>query len=242
MSVRALTVFGKKLKNIKKIILVVDFHQAQTTNERETEVNMPEAKHITRPSQYASSEDFCRIFHEDMNGLYLLSFLLTADRAKAEQCFVSGLEDSVQGNHVFKEWARSWARRTIIQNAVRVINPRSTEGSGYSSSASVNGNDKTPLADQQVEIAAVLRLEPFERFVYVMMVLEHYSDQECSVLLGCARRDVLAARTRALQQLGSAMEVHYQAAPNASSEEPVTPDRYRSVLELPVAPRLATSA
>jgi len=202
---------------------------------------MPEAKHITRPSQYASNEDFCRIFHEDMNGLYLLSFLLTADRAKAEQCFVSGLEDSVQGNHVFKEWARSWARRTIIQNAVRMMNPRPTEARGYSS-ASVNGNDTTLLAGQQLEIAAVLRLEPFERFVYVMTVLEHYSDQECSVLLGCARRDVLAARTRALQQLGSAMEVQYQTAPNVSSEEPVTPDRYRSVLELPVAPRLATTA
>src|SRR5260370_20270317 len=132
---------------------------------------MPETKQITRPSQYASSEDFCRIFHADMNELYLLWFLLTADRAKAEQCFVSGLEDSVQGNHVFKEWARSWARRTIIQNAVRVINPRPAGESGYSSSASVNGNDKTLLAGQQMEIAAVLRLEPFERFVYVMTVL-----------------------------------------------------------------------
>lgn len=203
---------------------------------------MPEAKHITRPSQYASNEDFCRIFHEDMNGLYLLSFLLTADPAKAEQCFVSGLEDSVQGNHVFKEWARSWARRTIIQNAVRMINPRPTAARGYSSLASVNGNDTTLLTGQQMEIAAVLRLEPFERFVYVMTVFEHYSDQECSVLLGCARRDVLAARTRALQQLGSAMEAQYQAPPKASFEEPVTPDRYRSVLELPVAPRLATTA
>ena len=203
---------------------------------------MPEAKHITRPSQYATTTDFCRIFQEDMNDLFLLSFLLTADRAKAEQCFVSGLEDSVQGNHVFKEWARSWARRAIIQSAVRMINPRPTEGRGYSSSASVNGNETTVLAGQQMEIAAVVRFEPFERFVYVMTLLEHYSDQECSVLLGCARRDVLAARTRALQQLGSALEVQYQGAPNAGSEGPVTRDRYHSVLELPVAPRLATSA
>lgn len=189
---------------------------------------MPETKKIT---PYASSADFCRIFQEDMNDLYLLSFLLTADRTKAEQCFVSGLEDSVQGNHVFKEWARSWARRAIIQNAVRVIDPRPAEGSRYSSSAPVN-DEKTLPAGHPVEIAAVLQLEPFERFVYVMVVLERYSDQDCSVLLGCARRDVLAARVRALQQLGTAMEVHYKPVPNAS-EEP--PERYGSLLELPVA-------
>jgi hypothetical protein len=199
---------------------------------------MPKAKHITRPSQYASREDFFRIFQEDMNGLYVLSFLLTADRAKAEQCFVSGLEDSVQGNHVFKEWARSWARRTIIQNAVRMINPRPN---GRLSTPSAENSDKLPPAEP-IEIASVLALEPFERFVYVMTVLEHYSDQECSVLLGCVRRDVLAARTRALQQLATAMEAQYQATPNASSQEPVTLDRYRSVLELPLALRLATTA
>jgi len=39
---------------------------------------------------YAGARDFCRIFAEEMNGLYQLAFLLTADPAKAEQCFVSG--------------------------------------------------------------------------------------------------------------------------------------------------------
>jgi hypothetical protein len=38
----------------------------------------------------------------------------------------------------------------------------------------------------KVETAAVLRLEPFERFVYVTSVLERYSDLDCSVLLGWA--------------------------------------------------------
>src|SRR5271166_4326506 len=77
-----------------------------------------------KSTPYATSANFCRVFQEDMNGLYLLSFLLTADREKAEQCFVSGLEDSVEGSPVFKEWARSWARRAIVRNAVRVIDPR----------------------------------------------------------------------------------------------------------------------
>src|SRR5229473_2039025 len=215
--------------------MAVDSHEAQTTNQCKTEVTMPEAKQIARPKPYASKADFGQIFHEDMNGLYLLAFLLTADREKAEQCFVSGLEDAVDGRPVFKEWARSWARRAIIQNAVRVINPRPVEGNGRSRSPSVNGNGQPLSAELPVEIAAVLGLEPFERFVYVMTVLERYSDQDCSVLLGCARRDVLAARVRTLQQLGSAMEVHYKPVPNASPEEPATQERYSSLLELPVA-------
>jgi hypothetical protein len=182
---------------------------------------MPETKHIKSPMPYASSADFRRIFDEDMNGLYLLSFLLTADHEKAEQCFVSGLEDAVSGNPVFKEWARSWARRVIIQNAVKVINPRPVKGSAHSSPVSVNSNGKTLPAEKQLEITAVLGLEPFERFVYVMTVLERYSDQDCSLLLGCARRHVLDARSRALQQIGSVVEWHLQQPPTADPQEPV---------------------
>src|ERR1700683_5164328 len=176
---------------------------------------MPGVKQITRPKPYASSDDFRRLFDEDMKSLYLLSFLLTADREKAEQCFVSGLEDAVEGNPVFREWARSWARRVIIVNAVRAINPRPREENGRSSSTSISSQSKAP-AGEQVEIATILPLEPFERFVYVITVLERYSEQECSVLLGCARQDVVAARTRAFGQIGSAMASHSRQPPPAS--------------------------
>jgi hypothetical protein len=192
---------------------------------------MSETKHINNPMPYASNGDFQRIFHEDMNGLYLLSFLLTADHEKAEQCFVSGLEDAVNGNRVFKEWARSWARRVIIKNAVKVINPRPVDGIAHSRPVSVNSNGKALPAEHQVEIAAVLGLEPFERFVYVMTVLEGYSDQDCSLLLGCARRDVITARSRALQQTGSVIESHFQRPLTANHETPVLDDLGSSAFE-----------
>jgi hypothetical protein len=67
---------------------------------------MREQKRI-RAGEYATADDFRRIFDENMNSLYLLAFLLTADHGRAEQCFVSGLEDAVGGNPVFKEWAHS---------------------------------------------------------------------------------------------------------------------------------------
>jgi hypothetical protein len=202
---------------------------------------MSQAKQITRPTPYASTDDFRRVFDEDMNSLYLLSYLLTADREKAEQCFVSGLEDAVEGNPVFKEWARSWARRVIIVNAVRAINPLPIEENGRSSSATVSSKGKTPPVEP-VEIAALLALEPFERFVYVMTVLERYSNQDCSLVLGCARRDVVAARTRAFEQIGSAMASHSRRLPPASSEKPVSDERRSSLLQLLVGQCLATSA
>jgi len=158
---------------------------------------MPETKHGISPAPYASSGDFRRIFYEENDSLHRLSFLLTADREKAEQCFVSGLQESMNGRPVFKEWADSWARRTIIQNAVRIIKPRPVEEPAPSRFDSGG----TTLTVAQVETASVLQLEPFERFVYVMSVLERYSDLDCSLLLGCARRHVNAARIRALQQI-----------------------------------------
>ena len=199
---------------------------------------MPEAQRTTGPTSYASNGDFCRIFHEETDSLYQLSFLLTAERLKAEQCLVSGLEDSLKGSRVFKEWASSWARRAIIQNAVRVINPRPM---GENVPSSFNSSGKTLVAEP-AEIAAILELAPFERFVYVMSVLERYSDQDCSVLLGCSRRDVNAARIHGLQQIGSVTELPIKQPVNVGSWKPVLDDNCRAVLELQLATRLATLA
>lgn len=165
---------------------------------------MPDAKRTMNSTPFASSADFRRIFDEESESLHRLSFLLTADREKAEQCFVYGLEDSVKGNPVFKEWARSWAQLAVIKNAAQLISPQPKEGS---CSSSVNSISKA-LAATPAEIGPVLGLEVFERFVYVLSVLEQYSDQECSILLGCTRRDVVAARIRALQQIEMAKASH----------------------------------
>ncbi len=197
------------------------------------------AKQTARPTPYASCKDFRQVFDEDMNTLYQLAFLLTADHEKAERCFVSGLDDVIIGNPVFKEWARSWARRAVILNAVRVINPRLTGGNGRgrSNSDSVDRNAKALSDGLQAEIAPVLALEPFERFVYVIAVLERNSDQECSVLLSCTRREVVTARIRAFRQIGSAMEVHRQQMPITNEQKSALRERSGSALQM-----LATSS
>ena len=192
---------------------------------------MREQKRITRAGEYATTDDLRRIFDENMSSLYLLAFLLTADHRRAERCFVSGLEDAVGGNPVFKEWAHSWARRVIIQNAVRLIKLRPGDGRGRLRSASVD-SEKTLPAERHVEVSAVLGLEPFERIVYVMTVLEHYSDHECSLLLGCARRDVLPARTRALEEIARQTELHDRRLPVAAAQNSGLHEGASSVIAL----------
>jgi len=156
-----------------------------------------------KPSPYASRADFCRIFETDMNGLYLLALLLTGDQTLAEQCFVGGLHISQEGNHVFREWAESWARRAIILNAIRMIRPRQISDA----TQPVQNRSGWPEMTKRAEIAQIMELPTFERFVFVISVLEGYSDQECSLHLGCVRADVVALRTRALQRMGHSAQI-----------------------------------
>lgn len=155
-----------------------------------------------KADRYASREDFRRIFDEDSIGLYQLSFLLTSNPEKAQRCFVSGFEDCATGNPVFREWARSWAKRTIVQNAIKELKPRPRHSnSPLSATIFPNIDQLSRRPDEHFEIDAVLGLENFERFVFVMSIRERFSDHECALLLGCAVQQVREARARALQRM-----------------------------------------
>jgi hypothetical protein len=163
---------------------------------------------------YATSADFCRIFHEEMDSLYLLSLLLTADYEQAEMCFVRSLVDSAEGTSVFKEWAHSWAQRTIIRNAVRLSDPRPTGGNSV-----LNPASRHLAANMQAEIAAVINLPAFERFVFILGVFERFSDQDCSLLLSCTRVEVITARTRALRRIANLRKIEQEEIPVANTHE-----------------------
>lgn len=153
---------------------------------------------------YALPTDFCRLFEREMDRFYLLAYLLTADGAAAESCFVQGLEDATNSNRVFKDWADSWARRMIIQNAIQSLHPR-PEDPRPGSGGGRNFNSHSDVGHPAME--AVAALPTLERFVFVMSALEHYSDQDCSLLLDCTRGEVIAARTRALEQIASSAQL-----------------------------------
>jgi len=148
---------------------------------------------------YATSGDFCRLFADKVDSLYQLAFLLTGNHDTAEQCFVTGVEDSVHGNNVFKEWAHSWAKRTIVQLAIRALQPRPFDPDSVEDT--ITHGDVKGVPDRHDVIGRLLSLDDFDRVVFVMSVLERYSEHECALLLGCTPPDVREARTRALQQI-----------------------------------------
>jgi hypothetical protein len=80
-------------------------------------------------SNYATCQDSCELFADNVKSFYLLSFLLTANPKMAEQCFVAGLDDCVNRISVFQEWVDCWARRLIARCAVRLIQPRPGDNS-----------------------------------------------------------------------------------------------------------------
>ncbi len=150
-----------------------------------------------RAATYATCTDCWNLLTDEMHSLYLLSFLLTADLDKAEQCFVNGLGECEEEIGVFVTWAQTRARRGILNNAIRMIMPAPERADDFSFGLRKGSRSfgKTTLFD------AIVRLNAFERFVYVMSVLEKQSDDDCSALLRCSRRDVIIARTVALERL-----------------------------------------
>lgn len=151
-------------------------------------------------SAYATSDDFRMVFEQRLDDLYQLSFVLTGNHKEAERCFVAGFEESIHANQVFKQWAHSWAKRAIIQNAIHALHPHPHYVNSFpptsTKQSTVRDAGITPL-----KINSVLVLEAFDRFVFVLTVLEQYTDRECAILLNCPFQEVSKARFRAYEQV-----------------------------------------
>ena len=69
--------------------------------------------------------------------------------------------------------------------------------------------------DTQASVAmdAVTRLAPLERFVFVMSVLEGYSDRKCCLFLSCTLESLMRVRLQALRKLPTFDPALAEAAP-----------------------------
>ena len=152
--------------------------------------------------EFATCEDFRKVFNEDMESLYVLSFLLTGNQDEAEQCFLEGLDACVNGISVFREWAAVWARRIIIRHALRMTAARPgflRWAPSLVESAAEGVTSKISL--QRITFTRVLALEDFERSVFVLSILEGYSTQTCALLLAVSQKEALEACARALRHI-----------------------------------------
>jgi hypothetical protein len=153
-------------------------------------------------SPYATIEDFRELFIDEMIGLYLLLYLLTAKHIEAEACFSDGFGECIVSPRVLRDSARSWARRTLIRSAIRIIDPRVSSYRRVSD----GGHSRADLIipwniRSDAFLASVLALQDFERFVFVISVIERDLDQNCASLLGASKRRVQDSRVRALRQI-----------------------------------------
>ena len=148
-------------------------------------------------AEYAKQADFCDVFKNDTKPLYLLAFFLTANHKESEQCFISTVADAFKERAVFKEWARSWVKRRLIENAIEIVSPASDRSSPRRDVWSTEQR----WTRRSYEIDTVTKLANFERFVFVISILERYSKLNCSLLLGCSTDKIVQARVRAFRQL-----------------------------------------
>jgi DNA-directed RNA polymerase specialized sigma24 family protein len=148
-------------------------------------------------ADYAKHADFCDVFRNDTRLLYLLAFLLTANHKESEQCFVSTVEEAFKEQTVFNGWARSWVRRRLIENAIEIVSP-AAERNGRKRDLWSAWQRET---HRECEIDTLTKLAPFERFVFVMSILERYSNWDCSLMLGCSMNKIAQARMKALHRL-----------------------------------------
>ena len=150
-----------------------------------------------RKNEYATHSDFCAVFRQQLDRLFLLALLLTGDELSAERCLLTSFDTCVHESRVFRESAPSWSRRCVIKTAIRLALPAPRNPSR----PSLVGNRTGLSLDRDVSLKWMQELPLFERFVFVMSVLERYPDRECALLLGCSCADVLPARIRAFQQV-----------------------------------------
>src|SRR5580658_7588834 len=98
---RALSIHSASVSTIPRFGVVILLprnvvypkQSAYWTNLGTKEVNMQQPMHVVdeRAISYATVADFFKTFTDEMHSLNVLSLLLTADKDKAEECFVCAM-------------------------------------------------------------------------------------------------------------------------------------------------------
>ena len=164
----------------------------------------------SKRGEYAGKKEFASVFDSERAGLQRLALLLTADSETAKLCLFRAFRECITSSSVAKEWAFNWTRRMVIRNAIGLV--MCPGGQSF-----VNTNDEAGKGflalspdDSLGAIAtpeSILDLPKFERFVFIICVLERYSILDCALLLGKSPRDVTEARHRVGNQAGQIDEM-----------------------------------
>ncbi|HTV15349.1 MAG TPA: sigma-70 region 4 domain-containing protein [Acidobacteriaceae bacterium] len=135
--------------------------------------------------------EFADSWIDEVSKLYLLSFLLTADKALAEQCFSGAMDEYVGSSAlVASDWVWGHGKAAVVRRAVQLIRPVPKSVHCWSFA-----DGRRPLLSAAHQpFSAITLLGAFERFVFVLSVLEGYSVEECATMLDCSVAAVVSSR------------------------------------------------
>ena len=156
-------------------------------------------------SEFATADDFQKLFTSEIVDLFRLAFFLTADADKAEHCVILTMHECLATVDVFKAWLPVWPRNALIRNGIRIVTgiPARSLGKGRPHQPFSEVPKSLLRRDASVtdESAGILELSDFDRLVYVLHFFEHYPARDCAALLGRSRQEVRDAQNRAFGQI-----------------------------------------
>jgi hypothetical protein len=168
-------------------------------------------KTVSERCEYARKEEFVSLFERERVSLQRLALLLTANSEAAKRCLTCAFRECIASSSVSKEWVLTWTRRMVIRNAISLV-------IGPGGQSFINPNDDADnrsiafFSDDWLGAIAgsesILDLPEFDRFVFVICVLERYSMHDCALLLGRSPRDINEARQRVGNQVGQNDEIN----------------------------------
>jgi DNA-directed RNA polymerase specialized sigma24 family protein len=165
---------------------------------------------------YAVNHEFQQLFATETTDLFRLSLNLTANTETAERCLILAMRECLQSNCVFnsRKLTRAWARRVVIRIAIQLVQGKESPKPGGSIGGTASHVQSQPnqyRTNAAPESLAVLDLPDFDRLVYVICVLEHYSVAHCALHLRRSLKDVDDARVRATIRVVLAEERNHPA-------------------------------
>jgi hypothetical protein len=162
-------------------------------------------KTVSERCEYARKEEFANVFESERVGLRRLALLLTANSEAAKRCLIRAFRECVASSSVSKEWVLGWTRRMVIRKAISLVMGPEGQSFANTNDGADNGSIAFSPDDLLGAIAgseSILDLPEFDRFVFVICVLERYSVHDCALLLGRSPREINEARKRVGNQAG----------------------------------------
>jgi hypothetical protein len=153
--------------------------------------------------EYATPDDVQKLFVAAMNDLFCLAFLLTAHVERAEDCLIRAIRECTRSTRILRENLLAWVRNSLIRSAIAIV----TEFEG--DAPCDTGSNSIPLIPESSQVyagstdcsAGIFGLSSFDRLVYVLCIVEHYTSRHCALLLRRSCEEVREARTRALAHI-----------------------------------------